>query len=177
MSSPTQRRKVRLSQHQTAESPFGPIQIDYDRWPSVVARLHGAGIPVVTVVPGREHGAMTLNGHHVPAKERASGWDPRRKARTRTALLGDRTYELRPVSLRRAELRRNGVLIAEARGGLRSYSPGRSIPGLGARVAWSHGVDPTDVAVGQAMVLAFGAGAPGAVLGALLFWVDNTGTG
>ncbi|MFI6844777.1 hypothetical protein OG535_24655 [Kitasatospora sp. NBC_00085] len=169
-------RKVSLSQQRVADGPFGPIQINYDRWPSVVARVHGVGIPAVTVVPDRDHGSMNVNGHHVPTNRNSrGGWDPRRRSRTRTALLGDRSYELRPTALRRAELRRNGVLIAHARGTLRSYSPGRSIPGLDARVTWSQGVDPTDVAIGQAMVFGFGAGAPGALLGILLFWVDNSG--
>ncbi|WP_406202941.1 hypothetical protein OH807_25560 [Kitasatospora sp. NBC_01560] len=167
------RRKVPLSQQHVVDSPFGRIQIDYDRWPSVVARLHGAGIPGVTLVPDRDHGAMTVNGHHVPTGRKSSGWDPRRASRTRTALVGDRSYELRPTALRRAELWRNGVLLARARGTLRAWAPGRSIPGLDARVTWSQGVDPTDVAIGQAMVTGFGAGAPGALLRIPLFWLDN----
>ncbi|MET8625985.1 hypothetical protein ABZW30_19895 [Kitasatospora sp. NPDC004669] len=168
-------RKVFLSQQQVVDGPFGPIQINYDRWPSVIARVHGTGIPAVTVVPDRDHGAMNINGQNVPTRRNSSGWDPRRKSRTRTALVADRSYELRPTALRRAELRRNGVLIAHAHGTLRSYSPGRTIPGLDARVTWSQGVDPTDVAIGQAMVVGFGAGAPGALLRSLLFWADNLG--
>ncbi|MFD5465501.1 hypothetical protein ACFWIQ_22110 [Kitasatospora sp. NPDC127059] len=121
-------------------------------------------MPTVTVVPDRDYGAMNINGQSVPTT---------RKSRTRTAVLGDRTYELKATSLRRAELRRNGQLIAHAHGTYRSYAPGKSIPGLDARVTWSHGIDPTDVAVGQAMVVGFGAGAPGAVLRTVFFWVDN----
>ncbi|WP_188303250.1 hypothetical protein [Streptomyces sp. CBMA123] len=121
-------------------------------------------MPTVTVVPDRDHGAMNIGGHNVPMS---------RKSRTRTAVVGDRTYELRSTSLRRAELRRNGVLIAHARGTYRSYAPGRSIPGLDAKVTWSHGIDPTDVAVGQSMVIGFGAGAPGVVLRTIFFWYDN----
>ncbi|MFG3223428.1 hypothetical protein ACGF07_01425 [Kitasatospora sp. NPDC048194] len=145
--------------------PFGPIRISHDRRPSVIARVQGAGMPTVTVVPDREHGAMNINGQNVPMS--------RTRNRTRTAVVGDRSYELRATSLRRAELRRNGALIAHARGSFRSYSPGNTIPGLDARITWSQGVDPTDVAVGQAMVIGFGAGAPGAVLRTVFFWVDN----
>ncbi|MGW2373733.1 MULTISPECIES: hypothetical protein [Kitasatospora] len=154
-------------QQRVIEGPFGPIQISHDRWPSVIARVQGAGMPTVTVVPDRDHGAMNINGHDVPTT--------RARNRTRTAVVGDRAYELRPTSLRRAELRRNGVLIAHARGTYRSYAPGSTIPGLDARVNWSQGIDPTDVAVGQAMLLAFGAGAPGALLRFCLFWYDNFG--
>ncbi|MER7580462.1 hypothetical protein [Kitasatospora sp. NPDC097691] len=151
-------------QQRVINGPFGPIQVSHDRWPSVVARVQGAGMPTVTVVPDRDHGAMNVNGQNVPI---------RRKSRTRTAVLGDRTYELRATSLRRAELRRNGVRIADARGSYRAYAPGSTIPGLDARIDWSQGIDPTDVAVAQSMVLAFGAGAPGAVLRTVFFWVDN----
>ncbi|MER6301822.1 hypothetical protein ABT247_19985 [Kitasatospora sp. NPDC001539] len=145
--------------------PFGPIRISHDRRPSVIARVQGAGMPTVTVVPDREHGAMNINGQNVPMS--------RTRNRTRTAVVGDRSYELRPTSLRRAELRRNGTLVAHARGSFRSYAPGNTIPGLDARITWSQGVDPADVAVGQAMVVGFGAGAPGAVLRTVFFWVDN----
>ncbi|MEU1285361.1 hypothetical protein [Kitasatospora sp. NPDC005856] len=151
-------------QQRVIDGPFGPIQVGYDRWPSVVARVQGSGVPTVTVVPDRDHGAINVNGHNVPTT---------RKSRTRTAVLGDRGYELRSTGLRRAELRRNGELIARARGTFRSYAPGRTVPGLDAEVTWSQGIDPTDVAVGQAMVLAFGAGAPGAVLRTVFFWYDN----
>ncbi|WP_030247005.1 hypothetical protein [Streptomyces sp. NRRL S-350] len=152
-------------QQRLMDGPFGPIRISHDRWPSVIAHVQGAGMPTVTVVPDRDHGAMNINGHPVPTS--------RARNRTRTAVVGDRTYELRPTSLRRAELRRNGTLIAHARGTFRSYGPGNGIPGLDARVNWSQGIDPTDVAVGQGMVLAFGAGAPGAFLRTVFFWVDN----
>ncbi|MFD8787413.1 hypothetical protein [Kitasatospora sp. NPDC059599] len=151
-------------QQRVIDGPFGPIQLSHDRWPSVVARIQGAGMPTVTVVPDRDHGALNINGHTIPTS---------RKSRTRNAVLGDRTYELRSTGLRRAELRRNGTLIAHAHGSFRSYAPGRTIPGLDARITWSQGIDPTDVAVGQAMVVGFGAGAPGAVLRTVLFWVDN----
>ncbi|MEU8923836.1 hypothetical protein AB0D10_23310 [Kitasatospora sp. NPDC048545] len=151
-------------QQRVIDGPFGPIQLSHDRWPSVVARIQGAGMPTVTVVPGRDHGALNINGHSIPTS---------RKSRTRKAVLGDRTYELRSTGLRRAELRRNGTLIAHAHGSFRSYAPGSTIPGLDARITWSQGIDPTDVAVGQAMVVGFGAGAPGAVLRTVLFWVDN----
>ncbi|MEU4115902.1 hypothetical protein AB0F71_15580 [Kitasatospora sp. NPDC028055] len=152
-------------QQRVIDGPFGPIQISHDRWPSVVARVQGAGIPAVTVVPDRDHGAMNMGGHNIPTS--------RARNRTRTAVVGDRTYELRPRGLRRAELRRNGTLIAHAHGTFRSYAPGRTIPGLDAKVTWSQGIDPTDVAVGQAMVLGFGAGAPGIILRTIFFWYDN----
>ncbi len=159
-------------QQRVIDGPFGPIQISHDRWPSVVARVHGTGMPTVTVVPNRDHGAMNVNGQNIPMSS-GGGWGARRKSRTRTARVGDRTYELKPTSMRKAELRRNGVLIANAHGTLRSYAPGRGIPGLDARVKWTQAIDPTDVAIGQAMVLAFGAGAPGALSRTLLFWIDN----
>ncbi|SOB82162.1 hypothetical protein SAMN06272789_2318 [Streptomyces sp. 1331.2] len=152
-------------QQRVIEGPFGPIQVSHDRWPSVVAHVQGAGMPTVTVVPNRDYGAMNINGQNIPVS--------RSRNRTRTAVVGDRSYELRPTSLRRAELRRNGVLIANASGTLRSYAPGRGIPGMDAQVKWTQAIDPTDVAVGQAMVLAFGAGAPGFVLRTIFFWVDN----
>ncbi|WP_030057951.1 MULTISPECIES: hypothetical protein [Streptomyces] len=122
-------------------------------------------MPTVTVVPDRDHGAINMGGHNIPTS--------RTRNRTRTAVVGDRTYELRPKGLRRAELWRNSTLIAHARGSFRSYAPGHTIPGLDARITWSQGIDPTDVAIGQAMILGFGAGAPGAVLRTIFFWVDN----
>ncbi|MFF2080350.1 hypothetical protein ACFVXG_37025 [Kitasatospora sp. NPDC058162] len=152
-------------QQRVIDGPFGPIQISHDRWPSVIARVEVSGIPTVTVVPDRDHGAMNMGGHTIPTS--------RTRNRTRTAVVGDRTYELRPRGLRRAELRRNGTLIAHARGSFRSYAPGNTIPGLNAKVTWSQGIDPTDVAVAQAMVLAFGAGAPGIILRTIFFWYDN----
>ncbi|AUY49889.1 hypothetical protein [Streptomyces sp. CB01881] len=152
-------------QQRVVDGPFGPMQISHDRRPSVVARVQGAGMPTVTVVPDRDHGAMNINGHNIPTS--------RTRNRTRTAVVGDRSYELRPLSLRRAELRRNGTLIAHARGSFRSYAPGSTIPGLDAGITWSQGIDPTDVAIGQAMILGFGAGAPGVILRTVFFWVDN----
>ncbi|KJS54015.1 hypothetical protein [Streptomyces rubellomurinus] len=172
----TKRRSVRLSQHRVLDSPFGPIRIDYDRWPAAVARMTGAGIPTVTMALDRQHGALNVGGQSVPTHEGNTDWDPRRKANTRTALVGGRRYELRPTALCRAELRCDERVIGHARGTLRSYGPGRGIPGIDARVTWSPGVDPTDVAVGQAMVLTFGAGAPGALQRVLMFWIDNSGT-
>ncbi|MBV6696665.1 hypothetical protein [Kitasatospora aureofaciens] len=172
MSVLNKRRKVHLSQQRMADSPFGSVRINYDRWPTVIARVHGEAIPAVTVMPDREVGALAINGQNVPTKRNSRGWDPRRKARGRTALVGDRGYELRPTGLCRAELRRNGALIARAQGTLRSYSPFRTIPGIDAKLSWSQGVDPTDVAVAQAMVVAFGAGAPGALGRCFLFWLD-----
>ncbi|MFF5018624.1 hypothetical protein [Streptomyces sp. NPDC001165] len=88
-------------------------------------------------------------------------------------MVGERTYELRPTSLRRARLLRNGTPIAEARGTLRSYASLRDIPGIDARLTWSHGLDPTDVAIGQAMVVAFGAGAPGALATFISSWLGT----
>jgi hypothetical protein len=70
---------------------------------------------------------MSINKQVIPCRSAdRGGWYPRRKARTRTALVGDRAYELRPTGLRRAQLRRNGELLAEARGTWRSYNPFRS---------------------------------------------------
>ncbi|MGW2814084.1 hypothetical protein [Streptomyces sp. NPDC001415] len=166
------RRTIRLSQHRTADSPFGPIRISYNPGPAVVALIQGPGMPPVTVVPGRDHGQIKLNGHVIPTRRRNTNrWALRRRSRTRTAVVGGRTYELRPVSLRQARLLRNGTLVAEARGTLRSYASLRDIPGIDARLTWSHGLDPTDVAIGQAMVVAFGAGAPGALASIVSFWL------
>jgi hypothetical protein len=164
------RRKVRLSQHRMVESPHGRLRISHDRWPSVVALVDGPGIPAVTVLPGR---GMSVNGQRMPARQGTRrGWDPRRKARVCTVLAGDRGYELRRTGLLRARLLRGGVLIATARGRLAGYSPLRNIPGIDARLSWSDGVDPTDVAIGQAMVVAFGAGAPGALARLVFFWLE-----
>ncbi|MFD7162308.1 hypothetical protein [Streptomyces violascens] len=166
------RRTIRLSQHRTADSPFGPIRISYNPGPAVIALIQGPGMPPVTVVPGRDHGQIKLNGQVIPTRRRKSNrWALCRRSRTRTAAVGERTYELRPVSLRQARLLRNGTLIAEAQGTLRSYASLRDIPGIDARLTWSHGLDPTDVAIGQAMVVAFGAGAPGALASIASFWL------
>lgn len=127
-------------------------------------------MPAVTVLPSR---GLSVNGERVPTEQGVGRWwDPRRKARTCTVRVGDRGYELRPTGLFRARLLRDGTPIAGAYGGLRSYSPVRTHPGIDARLNWSPGVDPTDVAVGQAMVIAFGAGAPGALARVLLFWLE-----
>lgn len=136
----TKRRQVRLSKHHMAASPFGPIRVSYDGGPSVIALVQGPGIPPVTVLPG---GGMSVDGQRVPMRKGAGrGWDPRRVARTSTVLVGDRSYELRPTRLFQSRLLRNGTLIAEAHGTLRSYSPFRSIPDIDAILTWSYGVTP-----------------------------------
>ena len=168
----SKRRKVHLTKHRTADSPFGPIRISHDRWPSVIALVQGPGMPTVTVLPDRDLGGMSVDGRRVPLKRGSRGWDPRRMARTRSALVGDRGYELRPTGLRRGQLLRDGRLIADTHGTLVSYSPFREIPGIDARLTWYPSADPTDVAIGQAMVVAFGAGAPGALASLTLFWLD-----
>ncbi|MFI2202739.1 hypothetical protein ACH47Z_18545 [Streptomyces sp. NPDC020192] len=160
----SRRRTVRLSQHRTADSPFGPIRISFNRGPAVIALVQGPGMPPVTVVPGRDHGQIKVDGQVIPTR-RGNGkrWALRRRSHTRTAVVGERTYELRPTGLCRARLLRNGAPIAEAHGTLSAYLSLRGIPGIDAQLTWSHGLDPTDVAIGQAMVFAFGAGAPGAL--------------
>ncbi|GHI04313.1 hypothetical protein AQI88_26105 [Streptomyces cellostaticus] len=172
MSFLSRRRTVRLSQHRTADSPFGPVRISYNPGPAVIALVQGPGMPPVTVVPGRDHGQIKVDGQVIPMR-RGNGnrWALRRRSRTRTAVVRERTYELRPTSLRQARLLRNGTPIAEAHGTLRSYASLRDIPGIDARLTWSHGLDPTDVAIGQAMVLAFGAGAPGALASLAFSWL------
>lgn len=166
------RRKVRLTRHRAIDSPFGQLRISYDSWPSVIAVLDGPNVPTVKTLPGRDLGGMTFDGRPVPLQRAGRAWSMTRASRTRTALVGDRGYELRPTGLRRARLLRDGRPIADASGTLRSYSPFREIPGLDARLRWQPGVDPTDVAIGQAMVVAFGAGAPGALANVFLFWLD-----
>ncbi|MER6026283.1 hypothetical protein [Streptomyces sp. NPDC001851] len=169
----SKRRTVRLSQHRTADSPFGPIRISYDRWPSVVALVQGPGMPPVTVRPDREHGWIKVDGRVIPTRRGSDGrWALRRRTRTRTAVVGERTYELLPTGLCRARLVRNGTPIAEAHGTLSAYGLFRTIPGIDARLTWSHGLDPYDVAIGQALVVAFGAGAPGALATIASFWLD-----
>ena len=166
----TKRRKVRLSQHRMADSPHGPIRISHDRWPSVIAFVDGPGIPAVTVQP--RHG-LNINGQRLHTRQgTGNGWDPRRNARTCTVVVGDRRYELRPTGLLRARLLRDGMLIAKARRSVRSYSPFRGIPGVDAQLTWSPGVDPTDVAIGQALVVAYGGGAPGALARLAFFWLE-----
>ncbi|GGU93046.1 hypothetical protein GCM10010260_29830 [Streptomyces filipinensis] len=169
----SKRRTIRLSQDRTADSPFGPIRISYNSGLTVIALVQGPGMPPVTVVPGRDRGTLSINQQVIPTRRGDdSRWALRRRTRTRTALVGDRSYELRPIGLCRARLLRNGTPIAEARGTLRSYACLRDIPGIDARLTWSHGLDPTDVAIGQAMVFAFGAGAPGALGSIVSFCLD-----
>ncbi|MCD9874745.1 hypothetical protein [Streptomyces guryensis] len=164
----TRRRKVHLSNHRTAHSPLGLIRITYSNWPGVIVAVQSPQMPPVMVLPDRDVGAMSINKQVIPCRSAdRGGWYPRRKARTRTALVGDRAYELMPTGLRRAQLRRNGELLAEACGTWRSYNPFRSVPGLDARLTWAGWADPTDVAIGQSMVIAYGAGAPGAIAGIL----------
>ncbi|MEU6509992.1 hypothetical protein [Streptomyces sp. NPDC046942] len=173
----SKRRTVRLSQHRTAESPFGPIRISYDRWPAVIALVQGPGMPPVTVRPGREHGWIKVDGQVIPTRRGSdSRWALRRRTRTRTAVVGERTYELRPTGLCRARILRDGMPIAEAHGTLGAYGPLRGIPGIDARLTWSHGLGRYDVAIGQAMVVAFGAGAPGALATIASFWLDIIGS-
>ncbi|MEU1629372.1 hypothetical protein ABZ746_29465 [Streptomyces sp. NPDC020096] len=156
----------------TTDSPFGPVHIRHDRRPAIVVQVQGAGMPTVRVtVPGREHGAMTVNGQRVPLSS-PGRWRLRRKSRTRHATVGNRGYELRPTGLRTSRLLRDGVPVADVLGTLAAHSPLRDLPGSDARLVWHGGIDPTDVAVGQAMVIGFGAGAPGALLGPVRALLD-----
>ncbi|WP_225102542.1 hypothetical protein [Streptomyces sp. CoH27] len=110
----------------------------------------------------------------IPTRRGNDGpWALRRRTRTRTALVGGRTYELRPTGLCRARLLRNSTPIAEARGTLRSYVSLRDIPGIDARLTWSHGLEPTDVAIGHAMVFTLGAGAPGVLATLASSWLGT----
>ncbi|MEV5878975.1 hypothetical protein AB0L75_33095 [Streptomyces sp. NPDC052101] len=169
----TRRRKVHLSNHRTVDSPLGPIRISYSNWPGVIVAVQSPQMPTVTVVPDRDIGAMSIDKQVIPCETAGrGGWNLRRKARTRTALVGDRAYELRPTGLRRAQLRRGGELLAEARGNWLSYSPFRAFPGLDARMTWAGWADATDVAIGQSMVVAYGAGAPGAITSLLGDWLS-----
>ncbi|MER6736329.1 hypothetical protein [Streptomyces puniciscabiei] len=164
MPSFTTRRKVRLSNHRMVDSPLGPIRISYDNWPAAIVAVQAPRMPPVMVRPDREYGSMSIGKQVIPCeKPDRSGWDVRRRVRTRTALVANRAYELRPTGLRRAQLRRDGELLAEARGSWLDHSPFRGIPGLGARLSWAGWADATDVAIGQSMVVAYGAGAPGAI--------------
>jgi hypothetical protein len=169
----SKRRTVQLSNHRTTDSPLGAIRISYSNGPGVIVAVQAPHMPPVTVVPGRDVGAMSMNKQVIPSPATTrSRWSPRRKARTRTALVGDRVYELRPVGLRRAQLRRDGAIIAQAHGTWSSYNPFREIPGLDARLTWSERVDATDVAIGQSMVVAYGAGAPGGIAALFGIWVN-----
>ncbi|MBP2052747.1 hypothetical protein J2Z21_005734 [Streptomyces griseochromogenes] len=160
----SRRRKVHLSNHRTVDSPLGPIRISYSNWPGVIVAVQSPQMPIVTVLPDRDIGAMAINKQAIPCeKADRNGWNPSRKAQTRTALVGDRAYELRPTGLRRAQLSRNGEILANAWGSWLAYSPFRAFPGLGARLSWAGWADATDVAIGQSMVVAYGAGAPGAI--------------
>jgi hypothetical protein len=116
---------------------------------------------------------MSINKQVIPCNRAdRNSRHPGRKAQTRTALVGDRTYELRPTGLCRARLFRDGELLAEARDSWLDYSPFREIPGLGARLSWAGWADATDVAIGQSMVVAYGAGAPGAIARILGVWLS-----
>lgn len=152
------------------ETPYGPIRVRHDSMPSVLAVLDGPGIPTVTVLIG---GTITVDGRKaVTDPGIGSPWDPRRSARTSTVKTGTHRYELRPTGLRRARLRRDSTPIARARGTLRAYNPFRSWPGIDATLTWTPDATPQDVAIGQAMVLALGAGAPGALIRIATFWLD-----
>ncbi|MDF2256290.1 hypothetical protein [Streptantibioticus ferralitis] len=156
----------------TTDGPFGPVHIRHDPWPAIVVQVQGAGMPTVRVaVPDREHAAMTVNGQRAPLSS-PGRWRLRRKSRTRHATVGNRGYALTPTGLRTSLLLRDGVPIADVLGTLAAYSPLRDLPGNDARLVWHGGIDPTDVAVGQAMVIGFGAGAPGALLGTIHALLD-----
>lgn len=146
------------------------MEIAYDGWPSIVARVSGAGIPAVTILPGR---TIAVDGRRVPTVYgTGSRWDPRRRARTSAVEAGGHRYELRPTGLCHARLTRDAAPVAAARGTLRAYLPFRSFRGVDARLTWEPGATPLDVALGQAMVLAFGAGAPGALAWIITLWLD-----
>lgn len=165
-----------LSNHRMVDSPLGRIRISYGGWPQVIVAVQSPQMPPVTVLPDRDVGALSIDRQVIPCTTaRRSNWNPRRGARTRTAVVGDRAYELRPTGVRRAQLRRNGELLAEARGTWSAYGPLRTIPGLDARLSWAGWADATDVAIGQSMVLAFGAGAPGMLASFVGFCLDLLG--
>lgn len=48
--------------------------------------------------------------------------------------------------------------------------PFNTIPAQGARLNWFGPVDPTDVTIGQSVVVAYDAGGPGAVVAIFMFW-------
>ncbi|GAA1983760.1 hypothetical protein [Kitasatospora viridis] len=169
----TKRRRIRLSNHRTAQTPVGPIRISASDWPGVIVAVQVPQMPIVTVLPDRELGAMSIEKQPIPCPAPRRRLDPRRAARTRTALFAGRAYELRHTGLCTAQLRRDGAVIAEARGSLADYGPFRTNPGLDATLSWSPWVDPTDVAIGQSMVVAYGAGAPGGFASLIGFWLDS----
>lgn len=146
------------------------MRISQDAWPSVAARVDGPAIPTVTVVPGR---GIAVDGQWMPTANRTgSRWDPRRKARTRAVEAGGHRYELRPTGLCHARLTRDAMLIAEACDTLLAYFSFRAHRGIDARLTWMPGATPLDAALGQAMVLVFGAGAPGLLTAIAGFWLE-----
>jgi len=135
-----------------------------------MAVVDGPGLPTVTVLPGR---TIAVDGRRVPTVHgTGSGWDPRRAARTCAVEAGGHRYELRPTSLFRARVTRDDAVVALVRGTLGAYSPVRSFAGIDARLTWVPDVTPLDVALAQAMVVAFGPGAPGALARIGLFWLE-----
>ncbi|MGV4986690.1 hypothetical protein ACVB8X_12655 [Streptomyces sp. NRAIS4] len=86
----SRRCTIRLSEHRTADSPFGPMRISYSPGLlTVIALVQGPGMPPVTVVPGRESGTLSINKQVIPTRRgNDSRWALRRRTRTRTALVG-----------------------------------------------------------------------------------------
>jgi hypothetical protein len=102
-------------------------------------------------------------------------WTLRRRSRRIRTTVAGRSYELRPIAGRRSRLYRDGTVVADARGGWAAYFPTHLLlPGRHADLTWRPGCDPTDVAVGHALVVGYGAGSPGALINVtwaiLTFW-------
>lgn len=164
-------RGPRLEPARTVAGPYGPMRISRAGWPAAVVRVDGPGIPAVTVAGA----TIGVDGRRAPTTT-GSGWDPRRKSYTRAVEIGGHRYELRPTGLFHARFTRDAVPVARARGTLLAYNPFRSLPGIDARLTWTPEAAPLDVALGQAMAIAFGAGSPGLLTWLFFFWLDWFGT-
>jgi hypothetical protein len=159
----SRRRKIPLQTHEIT-SPLGPVRILHDRWPSVILHVDGPGMPPVRLVPDTDATSMLVGDIRAPLRH-PSRWALRRRSRTHTATVGNRRYDLKPVGVLRSHLLRDHAVVAEVHGtAVARYSPLSSLPGLKAKIRWRPGCDPTDITVGHALIVSFGAGAPGVLL-------------
>lgn len=142
------------------DGPLGPIRVLHDSWPSVILQVDGPGLPTVRVPPDRDAKTVFVNGQRHPLQQ-PRPFALRRRSRRYSTTVDGRVYVFAPRSFRSSQLLRDGIAVAEVRGTLAVYSPFHHLPGLDARITWCGAPDPLDVALGQALVIVFGAGSGG----------------
>jgi hypothetical protein len=155
------RRRPRLIAH-TVDGPRGPVRVRVDRWPQGLVAVDGPGMPAIGLaVLDIGIAALAVDAVKAPLSC-PDRWTLRRRSRRIRAEVAGRCYELRPIGGRRSRLTRDGVDVADASGGWAVYLPWHlSLPGQNARLTWRPWCEATDVAVGYALVIGFGAGSPG----------------